>query len=105
MFRVLGYKFAAPIYLSNVMSNTFLSSRLAQQLQFVMEIDKPKQVLQQNLWADGLQQENSAEHSWLGIWQLAFGIWHLAFGNIDIVASGICSSAVNMQRALTTLRN
>ena len=38
--------------------------RLAQQIQFIIEIDKLKQVLRQTLLTDGSRQENSAEHSW-----------------------------------------
>lgn len=40
------------------------SSRLAQQIQFIVEIDKLKQVLRQTLLTDESRQENSAEHSW-----------------------------------------
>ena len=40
------------------------SSRLAQQIQFIVEIDKLKRVLRQTLLMDGTRQENSAEHSW-----------------------------------------
>ncbi|HEY9596335.1 MAG TPA: HD domain-containing protein [Cyanophyceae cyanobacterium] len=39
-------------------------SRLAQQIQFIVEIDKLKQVLRQTLLTDTSRQENSAEHSW-----------------------------------------
>ncbi|HEY9650132.1 MAG TPA: HD domain-containing protein [Coleofasciculaceae cyanobacterium] len=39
-------------------------SRLAQQIQFIVEIDKLKQVLRQTLLTDASRQENSAEHSW-----------------------------------------
>jgi putative hydrolases of HD superfamily len=39
-------------------------SRLTQQIQFIIEIDKLKQVLRQTLLTDGSRQENSAEHSW-----------------------------------------
>lgn len=38
--------------------------RLAQQLHFVIEIDKLKTVLRQTLITAGTRQENSAEHSW-----------------------------------------
>jgi putative hydrolase of HD superfamily len=38
--------------------------RLAQQIQFVLEIDKLKSVLRQTLLTDASRQENSAEHSW-----------------------------------------
>lgn len=41
-----------------------LEERLAQQLQFVIEIDKLKTVLRQTLITDGTRRENSAEHSW-----------------------------------------
>lgn len=39
-------------------------SRLAQQIQFIVEIDKLKQVFRQTLLTDASRQENSAEHSW-----------------------------------------
>ncbi len=38
--------------------------RLAQQLRFVVEIDRLKTVLRQTLLTDASRQENSAEHSW-----------------------------------------
>lgn len=41
-----------------------LSARLAQQMQFVIEIDQLKQVLRQTLLTNGSRRENSAEHSW-----------------------------------------
>ena len=40
------------------------SSRLAEQIQFIVEIDKLKQILRQTLLTDESRQENSAEHSW-----------------------------------------
>ena len=39
-------------------------THLAQQIQFILEIDKLKSVLRQTLLIDGSRQENSAEHSW-----------------------------------------
>jgi putative hydrolase of HD superfamily len=39
-------------------------SRLAQQIQFIVEIDKLKGVLRQTLLMDESRRENSAEHSW-----------------------------------------
>lgn len=41
-----------------------IDPRLTQQIQFIIEIDKLKQVLRQTLLMDGSRQENSAEHSW-----------------------------------------
>jgi putative hydrolases of HD superfamily len=38
--------------------------RLNQQLQFVLELDRLKQILRQTLLTDGSRRENSAEHSW-----------------------------------------
>lgn len=38
--------------------------RLSQQMQFIIEIDKLKQVLRQTQIMGGSRQENSAEHSW-----------------------------------------
>ena len=40
------------------------NDRLAQQLRFVVEIDRLKTVLRQTLLTDASRQENSAEHSW-----------------------------------------
>ncbi|MEM6399246.1 MAG: HD domain-containing protein [Cyanobacteria bacterium P01_D01_bin.116] len=39
-------------------------ARLEQQLQFIIEIDKLKNVLRQTLLIDGSRRENSGEHSW-----------------------------------------
>lgn len=40
------------------------SNRLSQQIQFILEIDRLKQILRQTLLTDSSRQENSAEHSW-----------------------------------------
>ena len=40
------------------------TARLAQQIQFVIELDKLKTVLRQTLLTDASRRENSAEHSW-----------------------------------------
>lgn len=47
-----------------VFSSDASSPRLAQQIQFIVEIDKLKGVLRQTLLTDSSRQENSAEHSW-----------------------------------------
>ena len=39
-------------------------NRLTQQIQFIIEIDRLKQVIRQTLLTDRSRQENSAEHSW-----------------------------------------
>lgn len=39
-------------------------SRLEQQIAFIVEIDKVKQIFRQNYLADGTRRENDAEHSW-----------------------------------------
>ncbi len=39
-------------------------NRLTQQIQFIIEIDKLKQILRQTLLTDSSRRENSAEHSW-----------------------------------------
>jgi putative hydrolase of HD superfamily len=39
-------------------------NRLAQQIQFIIEIDRLKQVMRQTLLTDGSRRENTAEHSW-----------------------------------------
>ncbi|MEM1248248.1 MAG: HD domain-containing protein [Acidobacteriota bacterium] len=41
-----------------------LSSRLAQQLEFLVEVDRLKSVLRQTLLTDKSRRENSAEHTW-----------------------------------------
>ena len=40
------------------------TGRLAEQIAFLVEIDQLKNVVRQNLIADGSRQENTAEHSW-----------------------------------------
>jgi putative hydrolase of HD superfamily len=40
------------------------NDRLARQMDFILEIDKLKQVLRQTSLADGSRRENDAEHSW-----------------------------------------
>lgn len=40
------------------------SQRLKQQIDFIVEIDKLKNVLRQTLLTDGSRRENDAEHSW-----------------------------------------
>ena len=39
-------------------------TRLEQQMQFIMELDKMKQIGRQTYLADGSRKENDAEHSW-----------------------------------------
>lgn len=39
-------------------------NRLEQQLSFIMELDKAKQIMRQTYLADGSRKENDAEHSW-----------------------------------------
>ncbi len=49
-------------------------NRLAQQIQFVMEIDKLKTILRQTSLMDNSRRENSAEHSWhLAVMALTLG--------------------------------
>ena len=40
------------------------SQRFSQQLQFIIEVDKLKQIYRQTFLSDGSRRENSAEHSW-----------------------------------------
>jgi putative hydrolase of HD superfamily len=46
------------------MSEATPAQRLAQQLAFLLEVDRLKLVLRQSSIADGSRRENSAEHSW-----------------------------------------
>ncbi|WP_373525161.1 HD domain-containing protein [Nostoc sp.] len=58
-------------------------NRLTQQIQFIIEIDRLKQVMRQTLLTDGSRQENSAEHSWhLAI--MAIILAEYAPENVDI---------------------
>ena len=38
--------------------------RLKQQIEFIVEVDKLKQIYRQTYIADGTRKENDAEHSW-----------------------------------------
>ena len=40
------------------------SIRFSQQMNFILEIDKLKQVLRETHLVDGTRKENGAEHSW-----------------------------------------
>jgi putative hydrolase of HD superfamily len=40
------------------------SDRFSKQIQFIIEVDKLKQIYRQTFLADGSRRENSAEHSW-----------------------------------------
>jgi putative hydrolase of HD superfamily len=40
------------------------NNRLKQQIEFIIEIDKLKQVFRQSILMDGTRRENDAEHSW-----------------------------------------
>lgn len=60
------------------------TDRLTQQIQFIIEIDRLKQILRQTLLIDGSRQENSAEHSWhLAI--MAMTLAEYAPDGVDIV--------------------
>nr|WP_228035185.1 HD domain-containing protein [Oculatella sp. LEGE 06141] len=58
-----------------------------QQIQFIVEIDRLKQVLRQTLLMDGSRRENSAEHS-----------WHLAM--MAIVLADYAPAGVDMLRTI-----
>ncbi|MBR8744462.1 HD family hydrolase [Nocardiopsis sp. MG754419] len=49
----------APVFASGVDNE-----RLNAQLRFILEVDKLKRVLRQNMLVDGSRRENTAEHSW-----------------------------------------
>ncbi|MBD1916841.1 MULTISPECIES: HD domain-containing protein [Cyanophyceae] len=63
------------------------SQRLQQQIAFVVEIDRLKQVLRQTQLMDASRRENSAEHS-----------WHLAM--MALVLAEYAPAEVDMQRAI-----
>lgn len=66
------------------------TNRLTQQIQFILEIDRLKQVLRQTLITDGSRQENSAEHS-----------WHIAI--MAIVLAEYAPTDVDIMRAIKML--
>jgi putative hydrolases of HD superfamily len=66
------------------------NNRLQQQIQFILEIDRLKQVLRQTLLTDNSRRENSAEHS-----------WHLAI--IAIVLAEYAPSGVDLSQAIKML--
>ncbi|MFQ4136050.1 HD domain-containing protein [Nodosilinea sp. PGN35] len=63
------------------------NQRLQQQIAFVVEIDRLKQVLRQTLLIDASRRENSAEHS-----------WHLAM--MALVLAEYAPVGVDIQRAI-----
>lgn len=63
-----------------------MNNRLTQQLQFIIEIDKLKNILRQTKLTDNSRQENSAEHSWhLAI--MAIILAEYAEPEVDIIRS------------------
>lgn len=62
-------------------------SRLARQIEFLVEIDRLKSIVRQSLLMDGSRQENSAEHS-----------WHLAV--LAMVLAEHAKAPVNLLRVL-----
>ncbi len=67
-----------------------LINKLTQQIEFIIEIDRLKQVIRQTLLTDGTRQENSAEHS-----------WHLAM--MAIILSEYAPEGVDLLRAIKML--
>jgi len=66
------------------------ASALEQQIRFIIEIDRLKNVLRQNYLADGSRRENTAEHS-----------WHVAL--MAMVLSEHAATPVNNARVLELL--
>jgi putative hydrolase of HD superfamily len=64
-----------------------MHDRLTQQLDFLLEIDRLKEVLRQSYICRGLRKENSSEHS-----------WHLAV--MAIVLAGHAGTAVDIMRVV-----
>lgn len=60
--------------------------RLAQQIKFIIEIDRLKGILRQNLLADGSRRENSAEHSW-HLAMMAVVLAEYAPAGVDLLAA------------------
>ena len=66
--------------------------RLAQQFQFLLEIDRLKCIERQNILADSSRRENSAEHS-----------WHLAVFALILAEYSVHSSAIDLFRVVKML--
>ena len=67
-----------------------LDSDWTQRLQFLVEVDRTKQILRQNFLADGTRRENDAEHS-----------WHVTL--MALVLAPYAASEVNITRVLQML--
>ncbi len=60
-------------------------SRLAQQIRFIVEIDKLKEVFRQSLLTQSRRQENDAEHSWHLCLMVLVLAEHSNFPEIDVL--------------------
>jgi putative hydrolase of HD superfamily len=76
-----------PFFISPILMEP---SRLNQQLQFILEIDRLKQILRQTLLTDSSRRENSAEHS-----------WHIAI--MAMVLADYAPPGVDLNRAIKML--
>lgn len=65
------------------MQNPPDSVRLTQQIQFVLELDRLKQILRQTRLTDNSRRENSAEHSW-HLAMMAIALYEYAPEPLDI---------------------
>lgn len=61
-----------------------MSQRLKQQMDFIIEIDKLKNIFRQSLITDGLRRENDTEHSW-HIAMMAFVLSEHANEQVDVL--------------------
>ncbi len=64
-----------------------MNNRLQTQLDFIIEVDKLKNILRRTILVDGSRRENDAEHS-----------WHLAMA--AIILQEYAAEAINMERVL-----
>jgi putative hydrolases of HD superfamily len=71
-------------FINEVDGGIRVHQRLAQQIQFIIEIDRLKQVLRQTLLTDGSRRENSAEHSW-HLAMMAIVLAEYAPPNVDLL--------------------
>jgi putative hydrolase of HD superfamily len=65
------------------MAIQFMEQRLNEQFRFLLEVDKLKNVLRQNVLSDQSRRENSAEHSW-HLALIALCLEEYAEGSIDL---------------------
>ncbi|HEY9300482.1 MAG TPA: HD domain-containing protein, partial [Phormidium sp.] len=78
-----------------------MNNRLTQQIQFITEIDKLKNILRQTKLTDNSRQENSAEHSWhLAIMAIILAEYAVPDSPTVVLMSGFSSDSSSAAASL-----